>query len=629
MTTHYETLELAKDANGNSIHSSEVTILQIKSAYRRLAMQYHPDKNKGDDTRFKEIQNAYETLVDPSKRRIYDYDLSRNKSQEPNQRSYYQEQEREQAQAREQKHPPRPSQPENVSSEIYDSKTFNDLGVMFDRLYVQLRVVEKWDDTNFFSFVHVILELFKEDSEDRKARLQEYTQNGYALINFWLHGFQGKELTSDVTKTAIEDFELFYKKACYQSKNDADRVLTDYLKSSGELTNTTGFSIKIVSGGSLQLDKVPLSMLAPDVTKLIVLHRNVDLRLHDVKHIFAGKQLNQNIPIGLYGLAGETRTHFLITSKKLLKESEQKSSGLTPPSLPTTDKSVVLATQAKTAEVMQGNVQESAPKVLKESEQKRGGLTPPLVPTTDKRVVLTTSPKTVDVVQQGGTLVAQGSTLVPLQQIPGLVRKYCDEKNFGRAFIFLYFDAACNNSAISKKFIINFAKNVEEGKIDVSWHKRKDALAFAKFYSEQLAEQKPALDIETLLSRVPDSIKDRVKTSIVNALTDLGVSSEVAEKKYAEYQTKSRRLTITDTSASASSSSASTAVVSYASSSSVSHLSSVERDKESRRASTKRGSLVSPKTISSNGNKNIGTDNSTAQLSQTEADANKKKHVLK
>jgi DnaJ-class molecular chaperone len=47
----------------------------IKKKYRDLARIYHPDKNNGNDTKFKEIKTAYEELIDPEKRRIYDLRL--------------------------------------------------------------------------------------------------------------------------------------------------------------------------------------------------------------------------------------------------------------------------------------------------------------------------------------------------------------------------------------------------------------------------------------------------------------------------------------------------------------------------------------------------------------------------
>src|SRR3990172_4940622 len=48
---------------------------EIKRAYRRLALRYHPDRNRGDkpaEERFKEISEAYAVLMDPGRRREYD-----------------------------------------------------------------------------------------------------------------------------------------------------------------------------------------------------------------------------------------------------------------------------------------------------------------------------------------------------------------------------------------------------------------------------------------------------------------------------------------------------------------------------------------------------------------------------
>jgi molecular chaperone DnaJ len=65
MTTYYEILEVSREA----------TLDEIRTAYRRLALKYHPDKNPEDteaEDKFKRVTEAYQVLADIEKRQLYD-----------------------------------------------------------------------------------------------------------------------------------------------------------------------------------------------------------------------------------------------------------------------------------------------------------------------------------------------------------------------------------------------------------------------------------------------------------------------------------------------------------------------------------------------------------------------------
>ena len=64
---------------------SSASTADIKSAFRRLAAHYHPDRNPSPDApaRFRSVQEAYEVLSDDQKRQAYDDNRRRNLLDDP------------------------------------------------------------------------------------------------------------------------------------------------------------------------------------------------------------------------------------------------------------------------------------------------------------------------------------------------------------------------------------------------------------------------------------------------------------------------------------------------------------------------------------------------------------------
>jgi curved DNA-binding protein len=61
--SYYDTLGVGQNASPE----------EIKAAYKKMAMKFHPDRNGGNEAKFKEVNEAYSTLSDPEKKMMYDH----------------------------------------------------------------------------------------------------------------------------------------------------------------------------------------------------------------------------------------------------------------------------------------------------------------------------------------------------------------------------------------------------------------------------------------------------------------------------------------------------------------------------------------------------------------------------
>jgi curved DNA-binding protein CbpA len=104
---------------------------EIRSAYRRLAKEFHPDYYDGGSTRFQQIQEAYSVISDPDKRNAYEKTLSGIPIQRPVRPTKYPE--------------PEPLRPRSGFAEVEPllprhthntfSPAFGEIDEIFDRLW--------------------------------------------------------------------------------------------------------------------------------------------------------------------------------------------------------------------------------------------------------------------------------------------------------------------------------------------------------------------------------------------------------------------------------------------------------------------------------------------------------------
>ncbi|QOW10233.1 molecular chaperone DnaJ [Kaistella flava (ex Peng et al. 2021)] len=165
----------------------------IKKAYRKLSLKYHPDKNPNDDffeSRFMEIKEAYEMLIDAEKRRIYDDNLSHQ------QRSY------------------RPNLPPTI-------KSFSANKV---RVQKGEEIIISWQTQNA-DIVKVLPFGLQKGYGEKVIRITEFQDGKFQLLLHVTNSLLNKTIVQGITITEI-----------FENKNNQDRSEAEKVINSPKLT---------------------------------------------------------------------------------------------------------------------------------------------------------------------------------------------------------------------------------------------------------------------------------------------------------------------------------------------------------------------------------------------------------
>jgi DnaJ-class molecular chaperone len=209
--THYDILQVPPDAS----------LVDIKKAYRKLALQWHPDRNNGTQesiAKFQEIGEAYSVLSDSNKRAAYDYDL-RCGSQPPN----VPQPQRRPSSSRpfvdsrcQYAHPPRMSRSRSRSPQVRQFDPF----AQFDNLFRN------------DAFFH---EAFKDMDDEFARRFSKQGQRGHTKRKEGWFGWLMRQCGIELNMTTIVSNGNGVTKSTYSSKRDSyeDKITKIYVDQQG------------------------------------------------------------------------------------------------------------------------------------------------------------------------------------------------------------------------------------------------------------------------------------------------------------------------------------------------------------------------------------------------------------